>query len=128
MSENPNYHLIPTENGCNICGFMNPNFENTYDLYSSYCPREFGGIAGGGARSYMGKVYPTWSQDVPERYPNHERFSWYEAVGPDWLREELKRLFPQPTNPVPPPVFNDRGKLIAVHRKKGFVTIGGGGA
>lgn len=111
MSLNPNYNNVQTENGCSICGFMYPDFKDTDDLYSSYCRREFGGIAEGGVRSDIDKVYPIWSQHVPERYPNHDSFSWYQAVGPDWLREQLKSLFPEATDPVPLSVVNDRGKF-----------------
>jgi hypothetical protein len=90
---------------------MDPDFKDTDDLNSSYCPREFGGIAEDGVRSYIDKIYPIWSRDMAQRYPNHNSFSWYQAVCPNWLQEELKRLFPEAMNPVPVAVSSDRGKF-----------------
>jgi hypothetical protein len=90
---------------------MDPDFKDTDDLYSRYCPRELGGIAEGGVGLHIDKLHPISSQDVPESYPNHDSFPWYQAVGPDWLLEQLARLFSEATNPVPLSVLDDRGKF-----------------
>jgi hypothetical protein len=118
MYANPNYPHVPVVDDCRICGFMNPDFKDYDDLYSNYCPREFGSTAVGGGRSYLDKLYPIWRRDEHYRYQNHSRFSRYdniEAVSPDWLREELKRLFPEtrkaPVHLSPPVLLNDQSKF-----------------
>jgi hypothetical protein len=115
MYANNNLH-VPMEDSCRICGFLNPDFEGYDDLYSNYCPREFRGISEDSGRSHLNTFYPVQRQDEVERYANYSRFSWYsniEAVSPDWLREELKRLFPEVRDPAPPFFFSDPGEYIA---------------
>jgi hypothetical protein len=116
MSDNPNCNHIGTEHSCRICGFMDPDFRDTDDLYSSYCPREFGGTGELGFRSYTDRVYPLSDRGVAERYTDDDSFSWYQGMGPHWLQKELKRLFPEDTGPFPPSVFNDLGMYVCIFR------------
>jgi hypothetical protein len=100
----------PVEDSCSICGFLNPNFEDD-DLYSSYYPREFRGIAEGSGGSHMNTFCHARPQKEAQD-PNPSSFN-IEDVSPDWLRDELKRLFPEVRKPAPPFVYSYTGKLIA---------------
>jgi hypothetical protein len=90
---------------------MDPDFEDIDNLYSSNRFREFGGTAINGVRLYMDKVYQIFDRDMSVRYRNHDSSSWYQTVGPHWLQKELKRLFPEGTNPLTPIIFNDQGRF-----------------
>jgi hypothetical protein len=107
-ANNPNE---PAEESCSICGFMDPNFEDDEELYINYNPREFRGTAEGSGSSLMNTFDHTGRQDggLP---PGYSYFN-VENVGPEWLRDELKRLFPEARNPAPPFLSSDPGKFIA---------------
>jgi hypothetical protein len=107
---------VPMEYSCNICGFMNPNFKDYQELYSNYCPRAVGSISEGSDGLYFNRIYAVRRQNEVERSPNRSRFSSYniiEKVGPEWLRYELQRLFPETSNPAPSVLLSDPGKLSA---------------
>jgi hypothetical protein len=116
----------PTEDGCEICGFMKPDFEADEDLYRNYRRRESRGTAegNGSGRSSLDTFYPTLRQQEPRRYENHACSSFNtEEVRPDWLGEELVRLFPEARNPAPPYKLNDPGKFHWWIRYVGLLGI-----
>ncbi|PSN46888.1 hypothetical protein C0J52_17568 [Blattella germanica] len=83
--------------GCKCCGFMSETYqdsENTIPIYRN----RFGASAG------MDRFL--------ENSPKEKSTSWadnIDAVCPDWLRDELKRLFPETVRP--PPVYSDPDSL-----------------
>lgn len=91
----------PPEDGCAICGFMNPDFQDYEKPFTNCRPRELQGIAGGdgSCAPRTDTFYPIWRKEEPQRYENHARSSFnIEDVSPHWLRE-LVRLFPEPSTP-----------------------------
>ena len=97
MNPAPNNSLHEgTEDGCEFCGFMKPDFrddEENMDRNS----RELRGMAkSGGGSTHT----PTFRQQELRRYENHGRSSFnIEDLGPVWIQEEIKRLFPDTRNP-----------------------------
>jgi len=90
-----NNHHEPTEDDCELCGFMRPDFgkdeENTARISC-----ELPGIAGGGGSSTYN---PNLRQQEPRRYENQARLLNMGDLGPEWKKEEKKRLFPGTSNP-----------------------------
>jgi hypothetical protein len=110
---NHNHHE-PIEDGCEICGFMKPDFLDYEVLYRNDSSCELRGIAEGDGtdRSHLDTFYPTLRQQEPKRYENHARSSFnVEDVSPNWLREELVRLFPEASSRSPLYKSNDPGKF-----------------
>ena len=96
MNPAPNCnHHEPTEDDCEICGFMKPGFpedEENMDRNSRGLP----GIAEGGG----GGIYNrTFRQQGPRRYESQARSLNAEDLGSQWIKDEIKRLFPETRNP-----------------------------
>jgi len=94
ISPNNNRHK-PTEDYCELCGFMKQNFGEDEE-YTYRISRELPGIAEGGvSRTYN----PTSRQQEPGRYEYESRSLNIEDLGPGWIKQEIKRLLPETRNP-----------------------------
>jgi len=83
----------PEEDGCELCGFMIPDFRDDENVDRN--PRELQGIAEGG-----GTYNPTFRQQEPIRNENRAGSTFnIDDIGPMWLQGELNRLFPEARNP-----------------------------
>ena len=93
----PNNRHVPTEEeeGCELCGFMKPDFREDEE-YTDRNSLEMLGTAEGGDSSPYNS---TFVQQETRRYENHARPFNVEDIGPVWLQEEIKRLFPETRNP-----------------------------
>ena len=91
-----NNQHYPTGDGCDLCGFMKPNFrEDEENVDRNSC--ELRGMAESGSSSTYN---PTFRQHEPRRYENRARSSFnVENLGPVWIQKEIKRLFPEARKP-----------------------------
>jgi hypothetical protein len=90
-----------------ICRF--PDFQDYNDLHSNFHPLEFRGMEEGSGRSHVNTSYHVQQRGEVQYNPNRRVFN-IEDVNPGWLRDELKRLFPEARSPAPPPFPSDPGK------------------
>jgi hypothetical protein len=87
-----NNHHEPTEEGCDLCGFMKPDFREGEEIVDRNL-RELRGMS----ESVGSSIYnPTFRQQDPRRY---EHSLNVEDLTPSWIKEEIKRLFPETSNP-----------------------------
>jgi hypothetical protein len=85
----------PEEDGCELCGFMIPDFRDDEDVDRN--GREMQDPAEGASNSTYNR---TFGQQVPIRNENRARSTFnIEDIGPMWLQGELKQLFPEARNP-----------------------------
>jgi len=96
MNTSPNNkHYKQTEDDCELCGYIKPNFEEGEE-YTYRISRELPGIAEGGvSRTYN----PTSRQQEPRRSDYESRSLNIEDLGPGWIKEEIKCLLPETRNP-----------------------------
>jgi hypothetical protein len=97
MNPDPdNNHHKPTGDECELCGFMKPDFRGDEDNVDRNS-RELRGMKESGGSSIYN---PTFRQQEPRRYENHAKSSFnVKYLGPVWIQEEIKRLFPEARKP-----------------------------
>jgi len=94
----PNNRHVPTVKGCELCGFMKPDFRDEENMDRNSL--ELHGTAGSGGSSTYSTYSPTFPQQEPRRYENHARpFNVRVDIGPVWMQDEIKWLFPEARNP-----------------------------